>query len=272
MTAGATAGTQDINTDDLATFAAFAGRLAEASGEVIRRYFRRDVAIDTKPDATPVTIADREAEAAMRALIEQRYPDHGIFGEEHGAVRTDAEWVWVLDPVDGTKAFACGKPNFGTLIALAHRGTPVVGVIDQPISGERWLGVDGRPTTLNGQPIRTRPCCRLAEAWLGATNPEMFAGDDLAPYQRLRQTVYTAHFGGECYAYGLLAAGHMDLILEADMQPYDYCALVPVVAGAGGRITDWQGGPLGLNGGGRTLAAGDPALHAAALDVLASAT
>lgn len=208
----------------------------------------------------------------MRRLIEQRFPKHGILGEEYGAERTDAELVWVLDPIDGTQAFVCGKPIFGTLIALAHQGAPVIGVIDQPITGERWLGADGRPTTLNGQPIRTRPCARLADAWLGATTPEMFAGDDLAPYQRLRRAVHTAHFGGECYAYGLLAGGHMDLIVEADMQPYDYCALVPVVAGAGGRITDWSGGPLGIDGGSRLLAAGDPALHDMALEALARET
>ena len=145
-------------TDSSERYVGLALRLADTARAVIKGYFRTPVTVDDKADASPVTIADREAEASMRRLINQAAPGHGIFGEEYGAERPDAEWVWVLDPVDGTKAFITGKPSFGTLIALLHQGRPVLGIIDQPILDERWLGLDGRPTTLNGNPIRVRPC------------------------------------------------------------------------------------------------------------------
>lgn len=243
----------------------FASTLADAAGAVVRRYFRQGVAVDDKADQSPVTIADREAEATLRALIEQRYPSHGIIGEEHGAIRGDAELVWVLDPIDGTKSFISGVPLFGTLIALAERGVPVLGVIDQPISRERWLGARGHRSTLNGTPIRTRACPGLAAATLFATTPDMFKGPDAQSFQRLKSAVKLARFGGDCYAYGLLAAGFVDLVVEASLKPYDYFALVPVIEGAGGRMTDWSGQALGLRSTGQVLACGDPRLSALAL-------
>jgi histidinol-phosphatase len=252
-----------------AALIAFANGLADTAGEIVRRYFRRGVAVEDKPDTSPVTIADREAEAALRALIEQRFPDHGILGEEHGAVRADAERVWVLDPIDGTKSFISGVPLFGTLIALAEHGVPVLGVIDQPISRERWVGARGHRSTLNGAPISTRPCPALASATLFATSPDMFKGADADGFQRLKSAVKLARFGGDCYAYGLLAAGFVDLVVEAGLKPYDYAALVPVIAGAGGSMTDWQGRPLGLASEGRVLACGDPRLARAARGLLA---
>jgi inositol-phosphate phosphatase/L-galactose 1-phosphate phosphatase/histidinol-phosphatase len=250
---------------------ALALRLADAARTVTRSYFRKPVTVFDKADASPVTVADREAEAAMRQLIEQEAPDHGIFGEEYGAVRTDAEWVWVLDPVDGTKAFITGKPSFGTLIALLHKGRPVLGIIDQPILDERWLGVAGRPTTLNGQPIQVRPCPELHLAALYATAPEMFTGADAVAWEALRSRVKLPRYGADCYAYGLLAAGYVDLVVEASLQPYDYLPLVAIIEGAGGILTDWQGRRLGLGSDGRVVAAGDPTAHAAALAVLAHA-
>jgi histidinol phosphatase-like enzyme (inositol monophosphatase family) len=253
-----------------AAYVDFAQRLADASGAVIRRYFRTPVQVDDKPDETPVTIADREAEAVMRRMIAAAFPDHGIVGEEEAPVRADAEWVWTLDPVDGTKAFISGKPLFGTLIGLCHRGTPRLGVIDQPVLGERWLGVAGRPTTLNGAPVATRRCPELRLAFLNATSPDMFAGDDAARFDRLRRAVKLAMYGGDCYAYALLASGFIDLVVEAGLKVYDYCPLVPVIEGAGGVITDWTGKPLGLSSGGHAAAAGDRAAHAAALKTLAA--
>jgi inositol-phosphate phosphatase/L-galactose 1-phosphate phosphatase/histidinol-phosphatase len=247
-----------------------AERLADAAGEVARRYFRQPLAVDTKPDQTPVTIADREAEAAMRALIEARFPNDGIRGEEHGAVRAGAARVWVLDPIDGTKSFIAGIPLFGTLIALVENGVPVLGIIDQPISHERWLGVAGQPTQKNGAPVRTRRCPALGDALLYATAPEMFGAENGAAFTRLQGPVKATRFGADCYAYAQLASGFIDLVVEADLKPYDYCALAPVIAGAGGVITDWQGAPLGLKSDGRVIAAGDPALAPQARAVLAA--
>lgn len=252
-----------------AEYLAFAGALADAAGAVIRRYFRTRVAIDDKSDASPVTIADRGAEEAMRAMIMETYPEHGIFGEEFGRHQETAEFVWVLDPIDGTKAFITGKPSFGTLIALVRNGEPVLGIIDQPIIHERWQGAAGRATTLNGEPAQVRPCDALGEAYLYATAPDMFTGNDGAAWDRLSGGVKLARYGADCYAYGLLASGFVDLVVEAQLKPYDYCAVVPVVEGAGGIMTDWQGGRLGLHSGSRVVAAGDARMHRAALAALA---
>ena len=248
---------------------ALADDLADAAGAVIRRYFRQKIAVDDKADTSPVTVADREAETVMRALIEARFPADGIFGEEHGTARADAEWVWVLDPIDGTKSFISGIPLFGTLIALLHGGRPVLGIIDQPISRERWRGVAGQKSTHNGAAIRTRPCSDLAAATLFATSPDMFQGADAAGFARLKAGAKLTRHGGDCYAYGLVASGFIDCVVEAGLKPYDYCALVPVIEGAGGVMTDWQGQALGLASDGRVLAAGDRRVHAAALTRLA---
>ncbi len=247
---------------------ALAHELADAARPIAARYFRTGVTVDDKSDLSPVTIADREAETAMRELLDRHVPDHGVFGEEHGAVRTDAEYVWVLDPIDGTKAFITGLPLFGTLIGLFHRGKPVLGIIDQPILQERWLGVDGERSTLNGQPISVRACADLASAYMYSTAPGMFAEGYAQPHQALTEKVKLFRWGGDCYAYGLLAAGHVDLVVEADLKLYDYTALIPVITGAGGTITDWKGRALGMQSDGAVVAAGDPAVHRAALEVL----
>jgi histidinol phosphatase-like enzyme (inositol monophosphatase family) len=245
-----------------------AGALADAAGAVARRYFRQKIAVDDKPDSSPVTIADREAEAAMRGIIQSRFPEHGIVGEEYGAERADAEYVWSLDPIDGTKSFISGVPLFGTLVALLHRGRPVLGVIDQPVLRERWIGAEGRPSTWNNAPIRTRSCAGLAGATVFATSPDLFHGTDADRFARLKESAKLTRFGGDCYAYGLLASGFIDCVVEATLQTYDFCALVPVVTGAGGTITDWEGAPLGLGSDGRVLACGDQRLHREAQRVL----
>jgi len=246
-------------------FVALAGRLADAAGAVIRPYFRTDFVIDEKPDTSPVTVADRESEAAMRAILAAECPDHGILGEEYGSERVDADYVWVLDPIDGTKSFIAGVPLFGTLIALLHHGRPVLGIIDQPVLGERWLGVDGQATLFNGRPATVRACPALAEAILTTTSPDMFGGGDRDAFMRLRGAVKSTRYGYDCYGYAMLAMGFIDLIVEADLAPYDYCALIPVITGAGGVITDWAGEPLGLRSDGRLCAAGDPRVHSEAL-------
>ncbi len=260
-----------MDRDDPEQLIEFAGRLADAGGQVVRRYFRTPLDVDSKTDATPVTVADREAEQVMRAEIEAAWPGHGIIGEEYGAVREHAEYVWVLDPIDGTKAFIAGKPMFGTLIALLRDGAPILGLIDQPVSGERWIGASGRPTIFNGRPAATRGCASLAEATLNTTGPDLFEGADVARFGRLSRASKLALYGGDCYAYGLLASGFIDLIAEAGLNPYDFCALIPVIEGAGGVITDWRGRALDLQSDGCVVAAGDPAVHAQAVEVLSRA-
>jgi inositol-phosphate phosphatase/L-galactose 1-phosphate phosphatase/histidinol-phosphatase len=254
---------------ELDRFLSLAIDLADAAGEVIRPYFRRPIAVDDKPDSSPVTIADRAAEAAMRHLIAARFPEHGIIGEEFGPERTEAEFIWVLDPIDGTKSFISGVPLFGTLIALARQGRPILGIIDQPISRERWIGAQGHPTTLNGAPIRCRPCSALAAATMFATSPDMFKGGDAAAFARAAAAAKLARFGADCYAYGLLALGSIDLVIEASLKPYDFSAMVPIVEGAGGIASDWRGMPLTLTSDGRVLVAGDRGVHQEALALLA---
>jgi histidinol phosphatase-like enzyme (inositol monophosphatase family) len=249
---------------------ALANRLADAARPIVARYFRSGVVVDDKTDASPVTIADREAETAMRALLDAHVPAHGVFGEEHGAVRTDADYVWVLDPIDGTKAFITGLPIFGTLIALLHRGVPVLGIIDQPILGERWLGVAGERSTFNGRPIQVRSCAALDQAYMYSTAPIMFPGAWEKRHEALTQRVKLFRWGGDCYAYGLLASGHVDLVVENSLKLYDFAALVPVILGAGGLITDWRGKALDVNSDGSVIAAGNPAIHRAAIEVLAA--
>lgn len=248
---------------------AFAHRLADAAGEIQRRWFRRPLPVDAKADSSPVTIADREAEAVMRELVARHRPGHGILGEEHGSERLDAEWVWVLDPIDGTRSFVCGRPLFATLIGLLHEGRPVLGVIEQGISRERWIGARGRPTLLNGRPCRARPCPGLAAAMLGCTSPQMFrTAAERAALDRVLGRVRQAIWGNDGYGAGLVAAGFLDLVVEADLEAYDVLPLVAVVEGAGGVVTDWEGRPPGLGGDQRMVVAGDRRAHAAALEAL----
>ena len=251
-------------------FTAFIGRLATTSGETILPFFRTSLLVDNKSakDFDPVTEADRAAEAAMRKLISRNFPQHGIVGEEFGNENADAEYVWVLDPIDGTRAFITGLPIFGTLIALLHNGVPVLGIIDQPILKERWLGVQGQPSTFNGQPIQVRACPTLDRAYMYSTSPIMFSGDVSRKHAALADAVKLFRWGGDCYAYGLLASGHVDLVVENALKLYDFAALVPVIAGAGGTVTDWQGKPLDMGSDGSILAAGDAAVHRAAARIL----
>ena len=255
---------------ELDPFLALAADLADAAGEAIRPYFRQPIAVTDKPDLSPVTVADRAAEAAMRRLIAARFPEHGIIGEEYGAERADAEFVWVLDPIDGTKSFISGVPLFGTLIALAQQGRPILGIIDQPISRERWIGAAGHPATFNNTAIRCRPCAALAGATVYSTSPDMFPGPDAAAHGRIAKAAKLVRFGADCYAYGLLASGFIDLVVEASLKPYDFSAMVPIVEAAGGIATDWQGKSLTLASDGRVLVAGDPNAHREALALLAA--
>ncbi|MCO5555253.1 hypothetical protein L7F22_008797 [Adiantum nelumboides] len=226
---------------------------------------------------SPVTIADQAAEQAMRSLVSKRFPSHAIFGEEWGlkSPAEDIEFVWVLDPIDGTKSFITGKPVFGTLISLVYKEIPIIGIIDQPVLHERWVGVKGKKSTLNGQEIATRPCSSVSNAYLYTTSPHLFSGAAAEAFSRVRDKVKAPLYGCDCYAYGLLAAGHVDLVIESGLKPYDYLALVPVVEGAGGMLTDWKGQPLrwwpSLDEkihGTDVIAAGDKRVFEAALSTL----
>ena len=247
-------------------FEALAKRLADEAGEIARKYFRTPFEVISKDDDSPVTIADREIEARMREILEDERPQDGIYGEEHGIKQSESGLTWVLDPIDGTKSFVIGRPTFGTLIALCDDGKPKLGVIDQPITKERWVGFDGQ-TTFSGERVKTAKCSSIDLARIGSTTPAMF--EDVGPvYKNFNGSRF--FWGGDCYQYGLMANGLVDIIIEAGMAPYDYCALVPVIEGAGGHISNFEGKPLTIDGDGTVFACGDPSLWDSAKALLQS--
>lgn len=248
---------------------ALAQAMADAVRPVIRRHFRTRIAVDAKDDASPVTIADRQAEQVMRDLITATFPAHGIRGEEFGHWQPGAEWVWVLDPIDGTKSFVSGSLAFGTQIALLHRGRPVLGLIDQPITGERWLGLSGQPTLFNGAPVQSSPTRNLGEAVVYTSAPDHFAPAERARYDGLVRKARFSRASHDCYAAGLLALGTVDLLLEGNVHDYDILPQLPIIEGAGGIVTDWEGHALTDAARFDTvLMAGNAALHSAALAAL----
>jgi len=250
---------------------ALAGALANAAGEAIRPFFRGRFAQEDKADASPVTEADRAAETVMRRLIEAEYPRDAIIGEEYGEKPGSTGRTWVLDPIDGTTSFIAGRPIFGTLIALLEEGWPVLGVIDQPIAVERWIGAAGKPTLFNNVPVRTRACATLDTAVLATTSPHLFGDDQVPHFLALASKVAPRRlvYGGDCYNYGLVASGHVDLVVEAGLKLHDFAALVPVVEGAGGTMCDWSGEPLNAESAGDVIALGDPARLEDVLEALA---
>lgn len=256
-------------------FAPFLDRLADASTKAIMPHFRQAFAIDNKLDQgfDPVTIADRDGETAMRTLINSTYPDHGILGEEHGPENLSADHVWVLDPVDGTRAFITGLPTWGTLIGLRSGSVPSLGMMVQPYVNERFAG-DGKTAWYRGplgdKTLTTRPCSRLEDATLFTTTPALFSEKERSAYDKVEATARLARYGTDCYAYCMVAAGHGDAVIESGLQAYDIVALVPIVEGAGGVVTTWTGGSPA--DGGQILASGDPRLHDLLLSELAKAT
>lgn len=236
-------------------------QLAEFARGRVRATFRTRVAVELKADGSPVTAVDREIETGMRRMIRARFPGHAIRGEEYGVEGDgDPGFTWVLDPIDGTKSFVTGFPLFGSLIALLRGDRPVLGVIEAPVLGERWIGVAGRDTRLNGQDVSTSACRSLERAVVYTTSADLFDAADRACYERVAARCALRRFGGDCYLYGLLASGHCDLVIESRLKPHDFMALIPVVEGAGGRISDWHGSPLGLRSDGRVIAAATDAL------------
>jgi myo-inositol-1(or 4)-monophosphatase len=253
-------------------FVAFVDELAAVAGDTIRPFFRTALSVENKSSSggfDPVTAADRAAETVMRALIKRTFPEHGILGEEFDADRPDAEYVWVLDPIDGTKSFICGMPAWGTLIALTRRGEPIYGMMHQPFTAEHFTG-DGNAASYRGpagdRALRTRRCADLEDAVLLTTSPLLMREADRQIFQRVEQRARLSRYGGDCYAYCMLAAGHVDLVIETELKPYDVLPLIPIIEGAGGVVTTWDNERP--NRGGRVIAAGDRHLHAKVLEIL----
>lgn len=250
---------------------AFIEKLAKQSGEAILPFFRTQLSVIDKGDERfdPVTEADRAAETVIRRLIAEHFPTHGVRGEEFADDKPDADYVWVVDPIDGTRSFICGLPVWGTLIGLMQGGEPAMGVMNQPYTGEMFIG-DGGQAHLKGprgtRELRASRCERLGDAYLMTTDPRLFKGDEAAPYARVEAATRLARYGTDCYAYAMLASGTVDLVIETGLKPYDIVALIPIIEGAGGIITTWDG--ASAKDGGRIVAAATKTLHAAALEML----
>jgi len=243
--------------------------LADAAAMHSMAHFRTALAIVTKADESPVTIADRAAETAMREILNAMLPSDGIYGEEHGPERLDAARIWVLDPIDGTRSFITGSPLWGTLIGVLEGGRAVFGMIDMPVLGERWVGQAGVGAERNGQAVRASDCTEVARARIVTTSPDIFEAADLQAFDRLSRRCAMRRFGGDCYGYAQLAGGTIDLVVEAGLQPYDYLGPAGLIEAAGGVITDWEGRALGLHSDGRVVAAATRELHRQALEALA---
>jgi inositol-phosphate phosphatase / L-galactose 1-phosphate phosphatase / histidinol-phosphatase len=266
--------------NDLLRYKAFAEHLAELARPIARRYFRSDLKVIDKPDATPVTLADMEIEARLREEIGKTFPDHGILGEEEDPKNIDAEYVWVIDPIDGTKAFTVGKPQFGTLVGLCKNGEPIVGVIDQAITDERWVGVKGECAWFNGAPIRRdasgrsltgKHKTRLKDTIVLATTPSMFEKQKRKQIDVLISACKGFYWGGDCYNYALLAQGYVALVVETELKCVDFVALVNPIVESGGVICDWLGKPLTMASDGSVIAAATQALADEVLAVIQGA-
>jgi len=249
-------------------FKGFFDEMAEEARVIALKYFRSNLVVSEKNDKSPVTLADKEIEATLRDMIRKRYPAHGIIGEEYGKENETAEFVWVIDPIDGTRAFATGKPLFGTIIGLAHNGRPMVGLIDQAFTKERWLGVSDSFCRYNNQLTKVAPPRPLEAARFYTGNPELFHGDIFENFETLRKSTKWAFYECDCYAYGLLAIGSVDLVIEQCLGLHDIIGLVPIITGAGGYVSDWDGKEIGLGSGDKIVAASCKPLAESALRIL----
>jgi inositol-phosphate phosphatase / L-galactose 1-phosphate phosphatase / histidinol-phosphatase len=228
---------------DFARSLALAGELADVARSIVLEHFRKPLEVERKSDGTPVTVADRAIETEMRRRIRAAFPAHAIRGEEFGN-EGSGEFTWVLDPIDGTKSFVTGFPLFGSLIALVQDERAVLGVIEAPVLGERWVGCESRPTLCNGREVSASGCRSLAEACLYTTTTESYDSTERQRFERLAARAALRRFGGDCYLYGMLASGYCDLVVEVKLKPHDFLAAIPIIEGAGGRISDWRGKPL----------------------------
>ncbi|MBR61316.1 MAG: histidinol-phosphatase [Dehalococcoidia bacterium] len=251
----------------------FAESLADAAEVQILSYFRSQLNIEYKSDLSPVTVADQDAEYAMREIIQTRFPNHGIIGEEYGNLNSSSPWNWVLDPIDGTGAFITGNPLFGTLIGLMHQEEPIIGVINAPLTGERWSAAKGfecryqyrkNPKTV----CKTSKKTDLSKTFLYSTHPSMFDESQTSRLCQIQTKVKNHRFGGDCYLYGMLASGWIDLVIEANMKLFDVMALIPVIQCSGGEISDWDGNQIRSGWDGTVLASSSQKLHQEALKML----
>ncbi|MEN8246875.1 MAG: inositol monophosphatase family protein [Thermodesulfobacteriota bacterium] len=257
-----------MNGSEFKRFGHCAVQAVEAGGTLMRQHARKPFHIEVKDDGSPVTSVDKAVEERMREIISAEHPDHGILGEEGKAHAPDSEFVWVIDPIDGTLAFIAGIPVFGILLALLHNGIPVLGIIDMPMTAERWIGADGLRTTRNGRPVRTRSCTDISMAVMSTSNPDYYDSTNAPALGRLKQATRFAIYGGSCMFYAQIASGRVDICIDVQFEAHDYLALAPVIQGAGGVFTNWEGSTAGLHSGSQYIAAGDPRIHEQALKVL----
>lgn len=262
---------------EILRFLAFADQLADAARGAILPHFRATHALEDKGGAdgflNPVTEADKASERVMREMVERTYPEHGFLGEEFEETRSQSGYQWIVDPIDGTRAFIAGLPTWGVLIALAHEGEPILGIMDQPYLDERYRGwTNGADAIIRDKraPLRTRACASVAEAICATTDPYLFKGEEAAAFERVRRRAKLTRYGYDCYAYSMIAAGYMDCVVESGLRAFDIAALVPIIAGAGGGVCDWRGGDASQ--GGQVLAYSDPRLRDEALVLLEGAT
>ncbi len=255
---------------DIANFLKFANSIADKARDIARHYYRQSKKQWIKSDNTWVTEADCAIEDMARVRVKEHFPDHDFFGEEYGDTTSERKLKWCLDPIDGTMAFVYGLPTFGVLIALTENTEPIVGIIELPAMKERWCGARGFTTTRKGRPCRTNPDRSLIDTAVFATSIDMFSDEERELFNRVSLNARERRFGADCYAYGLLASGYIDVVMEADMKAYDLMALVPVVEGAGGIITDWDGKPIKLGSGKQVLAASNRKLHEECLKLIHS--
>ncbi len=255
---------------DYLLFAASADKMLNASSELIREIGRKPFSTEIKGDGSPVTSVDQALEDCIREIIAENHPDHGIMGEEREDTHADAELVWTIDPIDGTLPFLAGFPVFGTLLGLLHNGVPVLGVIDLPMTRERWIGWQGAATTRNGEEVHTRPCLELCDAMMSTSNPDFYSDHDRPYLDTMREATKLNVYGGSCTAYAQIASGRIDIGFDVGFDIHDYLPLVPVIEGAGGIVTDWQGNRLTKTSGDRLVACGDRRLHEKALQIFSS--
>ena len=244
----------------------FSNQLADRAREIALKYFRKTIEIENKSDNSPVSIADKEIEQTLRTMIAAEFPNHGILGEEFETKATDSEFLWVIDPIDGTKSFICGHPSFGALISLLKDNRPILGIIEMPALKERWLGLDGKGTFFNDIQVNTKTTKMLADGICCTTGPDFFEQKELQIYNQVSQYGSFRLFGGDCYNYGLLASGHVDVVMEAGLKPFDFMALIPIIKNAGGIVTDWRGNQMTLESSGQILACANLDLHQQCLE------
>jgi len=249
-------------------FVKFANFLADESSIIITKYFRTKINIDKKEDSTPVTIADQNTELKIRELISSKYPSHGILGEEYEQINTKAEFMWVIDPIDGTRSFIAGHKDFGTLIALLHNNKPIIGIINCPMHNERWLGITNKETTMNEEVVKTSNTNSVNKSYF-CTSGLYLENDHFKKScdKIIKQTKYY-RLGGDCYMYGMIASGLIDIVLEDTLKTHDYMALIPVIEGAGGIVTDKYGNPVTINSDGSILATANKTLHDQIINII----